>query len=71
MRNKFDSPSFMVEIMLYDESKYYSFQKLNWMVHFHQVNLKDVDLVCLIDMTEIQWVVDFYYILERTVERNF
>ena len=33
---------------------YYSFQKLNWMINFHQVNLKYVNLVCLIDLTEIQ-----------------
>ena len=26
---------------------YYLFQKLNWVIHFHQFNLKYVDLVCL------------------------
>ena len=30
------------------------------MIHFHQANLKHVDLVCLIDMIEIRYVVDFY-----------
>ena len=28
------------------------------MIHLHLVNLKYVDLVCLIDMIEIQWMVD-------------
>ena len=37
---------------------YNSFQKLKWMIHLHMVNLKYVDLVCLIDMIEIQWMVD-------------
>ena len=37
---------------------YNSFQKLKWMIHLHLVNLKYVDLVCLIDMIEIQWMVD-------------
>ena len=30
------------------------FQKLNWMIHFHQVNLTCLDLVGHIDMMEIQ-----------------
>ena len=50
--------------------RYYSFQKLSWMIHFHQVNLKYVDLVCLIDVIEIQWV-DFYFILEMRFQPNF
>ena len=62
IRNKFDSLSFMVknnaDILLISKTK------LN--VHFHQVNFKYVDLLCLIDMIEIQWVKDFYFILEMT-----
>ena len=46
------------------------FQKLNWMIHFHQVNLTYLDLVDLIDMMKIQWMVDFYYILEMTFQLN-
>ena len=45
--------------------------ELNWMIHFHQVNLKYVDLVCLIDVIEIQWMVDAYYILEMIFQLNF
>ena len=41
------------------------------MIHFHQVNLKYVDLVCLIDVIEIQWMVDAYYILEMIFQLNF
>ena len=44
IRNKFDFLSFIVE----NNADIYSFQKLNLMIHFHQVNLKYVDLVCLI-----------------------
>ena len=67
IRNKFDSLSFMVEnnadILLISETKLVD--------SFHQVNLKYVDLVCLIDMIGIQWVVDFYYILEISFQLNF
>ena len=41
------------------------------MIHFHQVKLKYVDLVRLNDMMEIQWVMDFYFILEMTFQPNF
>ena len=41
------------------------------MIHFDQVNLKYVDLVCLIDVIEIQWIVDVYYILEMIFQLNF
>ena len=50
---------------------YYSFQKLSWMIYFHQVDLKYVDLLYLIDMIEIQCVVDFYFTLEMTFQPNF
>ena len=41
------------------------------MIHFDQVNLKYVDLVGIIDMTEVQWMADFQFILEITLQPNF
>ena len=63
IRKKFDSLSMIennVDILLTSKTK------LD--IHFHQANLKYVDLVLLIDMTEIQWVVDFYFISEMTLK---
>ena len=66
-RSKSDSPSFMIEnnvdILLNSETKLDD--------SFHQVNIKYVDLVCLIDVIEIQSVVSFYYTLEMTFQPNF
>lgn len=49
IRNNFDSLSFMIE----NRETHYSIQRLSWMFHFHQVNSIYVNLVYLIDMTEI------------------
>ena len=68
IRNKFDSLSFMVEnnaeILLISENK------LDDSFPSGQFKICGFS-ICLIDMIEIQWVVDIYYILEMTLQRNF
>ena len=57
IRNNFDSLSSMIE----NKETHYSIQRLSWMFDFHQVNSIYVNLVYLIDMTEIHCTKNIFY----------
>ena len=70
IKNKFDFLSFMIEhnadILLISETK------LDDSFPSGQFNICEFSMPYrLIDMIEIQWVVDFYFILEMTFQPNF
>ena len=46
---------------------YYSFHKLNWWIHFHQVSLRHVDLVCILNINSIRNTSDSLFFM---VENN-
>ena len=67
IRNKFHSLSFMtendVDMLLISETKPDD--------SFSKGQFKICGLVCLTDIIEAQWVVDFHFILQITFEPNF